>query len=258
MVLYEGPSVIDGKPIVVIGVAKSGNEKTGAMLQTFILRADIDPRSANQTGYDFSVCGNCKLAGEVRQSNYTEIIPMYNADRDKHYISIPTAKGRVCYVNLAQGVLNAWKKYRRGGHSVADPVEAGRGMMVRLGSYGDPAAVPADVWIRLTSESIGWTGYSHQSGFVDHMPELCMVSADTLPDAQAAWRKGERTFRVVSSVDDIQHNEVLCPASKEAGYKSTCAKCGLCNGTASKSPKSVAIVAHGSGKKHANNIIAAA
>ena len=46
-ILYEGPSMLDGAPIVVIATGfaeRSGNDKTGAMIQTWILRADIPPR----------------------------------------------------------------------------------------------------------------------------------------------------------------------------------------------------------------------
>jgi len=37
---------------------------------------------------------------------------------------------------------------------------------------------------------------------------------------------------------------VNCPASKEAGYKSTCSKCTLCSGTTGKGSKSVYIFNH--------------
>ena len=57
-VLYEGPSLLDGEPIVAIltGLrSSSGNRKTGAMLQTWILRADVspaEPREAELLGYE--------------------------------------------------------------------------------------------------------------------------------------------------------------------------------------------------------------
>jgi hypothetical protein len=48
VILYQGASALDGAPIVVIAnriAAASTNSKTGAMVQTFIIRSDIDPRS---------------------------------------------------------------------------------------------------------------------------------------------------------------------------------------------------------------------
>ena len=48
-IIYEGASLLDGKPIVAIALTgKSTNTKTGAMIQTFIIRSDIDPLTANK------------------------------------------------------------------------------------------------------------------------------------------------------------------------------------------------------------------
>ena len=46
MIIYEGPSLLDGQQIVVIATgikSKSSNGKTGGMIQTWILLCDIDP-----------------------------------------------------------------------------------------------------------------------------------------------------------------------------------------------------------------------
>ena len=64
-VIYEGPSLIDGAPIVVIAtglVRKSRNPKTGWMIQTWIMRADIAPNIALRKRLDRSVCGDCSFA----------------------------------------------------------------------------------------------------------------------------------------------------------------------------------------------------
>ena len=64
VVLYNGPSLIDGAPIIAIAcriTEASENSKTGAMIQTFILRRDIAPHLALKTGADSSVCGDCPL-----------------------------------------------------------------------------------------------------------------------------------------------------------------------------------------------------
>jgi hypothetical protein len=68
LVLYRGPSMIDGQPIVCIatGLAtKSTNEKTGDLIQTWILRDDIAPIDAANTGADVSICGDCPHRGQV-------------------------------------------------------------------------------------------------------------------------------------------------------------------------------------------------
>jgi len=60
-IAYEGPSLIDGKPIVVIinKLDGSDNAKTGAIVQSFIIRSDVAPTDALKTGADVSICGQC-------------------------------------------------------------------------------------------------------------------------------------------------------------------------------------------------------
>jgi hypothetical protein len=58
-ILYKGPSVLDGAPIVVIATMSTNNGKTGDMVQTWILRDDVSPLEATKTGQDSSVCGEC-------------------------------------------------------------------------------------------------------------------------------------------------------------------------------------------------------
>ena len=47
----------------------------------------------------------------------------------------------------------------------------------------------------------------------------------------------------------VRGREILCPASEEAGKRTQCASCLLCGGASVKA-KSIAIVAHGAGRKH--------
>jgi len=50
-ILYRGPSLLDGKPIVVVAITKeSKNSKTGSMLQTYIIRSDMHPVAAVRKG----------------------------------------------------------------------------------------------------------------------------------------------------------------------------------------------------------------
>lgn len=228
-VIYRGPSLYDGAPIVVVATWSKRNRKTGGVVQTYIIREDIDPREASKTGADVSICGTCPHRGTPTDDPARKI-----------------AKGRTCYVFLGQGPLIVWQSYHRGVYPRADRPQdraaIGAGRTVRVGTYGDPAAVPDHVWQDLLQDAEGWTAYTHSSGW---RPDLAMQSADTYAQALAAWAKGQRTFRVVDSVDDIDTSkEVLCPASKEAGARTTCAACKLCGGTATRSPKSVAIPMH--------------
>jgi hypothetical protein len=62
-IIYEGPSLYDGAPIVVLVQTGSSNRKTGDMVQTYILRSDIDPITASRTGKDSAICGTCPHMG---------------------------------------------------------------------------------------------------------------------------------------------------------------------------------------------------
>lgn len=239
-VIYSGPSLIDGSPIIVVAIIQSANGKTGNMVQTNILRADVDPLTASRTGQDVSICGNCTHRGTPHDGT--------NGKR--------TANGRTCYVNLGQGPLIVWKGIQRGIYPTATPEQTraiGRARMVRLGTYGDPQAVPATVWDNLLSEAQGWTGYTHQHNASPDYSRL-MASADTPAQAAGFHAKGIRTFRVIPVKQweaqgraAMLKTEALCPASKESGYKATCDTCRLCSGSSTRA-RSIAIVAHGTAR----------
>lgn len=222
-IIYNGPSLLDGKPIVVIATYSNRNTKTGKVVQTYILRSDINPLEASKTGEDFSICGSCPMRGEVTTDPKRKI-----------------AKGRKCYVNLGQGVLIVFKSYKRGVYKEGSARDMGRDRFVRVGTYGDPAAVPSHVWDELLSECETWTAYTHQKPW---RPDIAMQSADSYDEAKAHWAEGRRTFRVIVDLGDIdKSNEALCPASKEAGRRVQCTACKLCKG--SSNAKSIAIVQH--------------
>lgn len=238
-VIYSGHSLIDGSPIVVIAITTSGNTKTGNMVQTHILRSDIDPREASKTGADFAICGNCQHRGK-------------STDNPKKKL----AENRTCYVNLAQGPTIVYKAYKAGKYPTATPEQTrsiGNARMVRLGTYGDPAAVPRKVWDDLLAESEGHTGYTHQPELTPDYSRL-MASADTPEQGRTYNAQGIRTFRVIPVNAWKEHGkaalnstEILCPASKETGAKVTCQQCKLCSGSSTKA-KSIAIVAHGTSR----------
>lgn len=238
-VIYRGPSLLDGKPIVAVAISKSGNTKTANMVQTYILRADMDPRDANRTGSDYSICGECPHRGRPQPDKATGL-----------------AADRSCYVVIGQGPVIVYKSLQRGiypdavGHKAIAAIGAGR--MVRLGTYGDPSAVPSYIWESLISAAKGHTAYSHQAGLTGSgfRPDLYMRSADSEQEARNAWSLGQRTFRVVANTAAVvTGSEILCPASEEAGKRTTCERCGLCGGSAVKA-KSIAIVVHGAGRKN--------
>lgn len=229
IVLYEGPSVLDGAPIVVIATGlknTSRNEKTGGgLIQTWILRADVKPTDAVNTGADASICGLCPHRGEVIDGRNV---------------------GRSCYVTVFQAPLNVWKTWKRGNYPKAQGNEfAGRG--VRLGAYGDPAAVPFHVWTDTLADASFWTGYTHQWRDFPELAAFVMASCDSLADFAAAKMLGFRCFRVTTDnpVATKLAGEIVCPASEEMGRKTTCDACRACGGLGSKAKADVVIRVHG-------------
>ncbi len=235
-ILWAGLSLLDGAPIVAIAVGEdsaSTNAKTGGMLQTYILRADLEPIDAARSGADASICGDCPL----RSPNAAE----YDGR------AIGNLSGRACYVNLGQGPTGVYRAWTRGLYPFAnDRARVGDGKRVRVGTYGDPAAVPSHVWRALLSRAAGWTGYTHQPDRAPDLRGVCMASARSVADARRLQDAGWRTFTALPIGSAIPAGSILCP-SVSRGIK--CEDCLLCDGAREgrHGVKSIAILAHGSG-----------
>lgn len=232
IVLYKGPSLIDGGPIVVVANAfkRSANHKTGKMIQVWILREDVHPQDAVLTRADESICGDCiHRAKEISDDGVR-------------------AMGGSCYVNLMYGPFAIWRAYKRGTYKSFEISDLGyfQGRHVRIGAYGDPAAVPTLIWKTICNAAAGWTGYTHRWRECDpNLADYCMASADTVADYHEAMKAGWRVFRVRKSIEDpLLDDEMVCPASDEAGKKTECMACGGCSGRRSNR-RNVAIVVHG-------------
>lgn len=230
VVVYHGPSRLDGAPIVAIlsgFKTPSQNRKTGPMLQLWILREDVSPTAAQRTGADESICGDCPL---------------------RHFL------GGGCYVNVGQAPESVWRAYKRGNVPVlplADVPQAVAGEPVRLGAYGDPAALPIEVLQALTATAKMHTGYTHQWRNVG--PEyaaLLMASTDTVADRMAATALGWRYFGLANDVADggATGDAIECLSDAR---DIPCVDCGLCAGNTRSGAKSILITPHGSRSKRA-------
>lgn len=228
-VLWEGPSQLDGQPIVVLITDNSKNPKTGNMLQSWILRRDLSPLKAVYSHKDESICGDCQHRG----------------DPNKNYF------GRTCYVRVAFAPEAIYKSYKAGKYKDA-PQDLSwiKGRKLRLGAYGDPAAVPYEVWDSLCVATAGWTGYTHAWRYCDsRFSRICMASVDSEEESLEARAAGWRTFRILSGSDENIKNEFSCPASKEQNKRLSCEQCLACCGTKlgslSQRAGCVSIRAHG-------------
>lgn len=227
-VVWTGISALDGRtPIQVILVPDSGNAKTGPMWQAYIIRADITPLAAIKAHDTGATCGTC-----------------------------PLQQGG-CYAERMQGLISLGRTMDARGYPVVSLEDACTALAasksaLRIGAYGDPAAVPVAVWAALANAAPrGWTGYTHQWRACD--PELrryVMASCDTAEDADDAQALGWRTFRIrqvspaTGAIEPTRSNEVVCPASHERDV-TTCDACRLCDGHGrGTGRRNVAIIDH--------------
>jgi len=230
-VFYDGPSALDGAPIIGVAVLRSKNVKTGDMVQTFILRADQSPLAAIDSGADSSICGDCVHRGD-------------------------DTRARTCYVDVAKSVQSVYAAWTRGAYPLMSPAQGARmlaGRAVRLGAYGDPAAIPARHWRALLRYAAGRTGYTHQwrQAHAQQLRGLVMASADSASERDTARAMGWRTFRVRAADEPMGAREFACPASPEGGNRRQCVTCQACDGAArGPAQASVAIIVHGAMARH--------
>lgn len=224
---YEAKSKFNGAPIVVvITLRKSKNEKTGKMLQTWILDTRANPVSTSKSRRDRSICGSCPQRRSLKGA---------------------------CYVTLHQAPLSVYRAYKRGRYIPLDlnnpeHLKKMKGRPLRMGSYGDPMAVESSFWKELIAkvEPSLITGYSHswdQERGKEYQGFL-MASVDSPKEFRKAQFEQWRTFRVKLSSEDRFRGEAVCPASEESGFKRTCSTCGICDGNA-RNGAGVVINVHG-------------
>lgn len=212
---YRGPSMLDGSPIIAIanGFDGSINPKTGDMIQTWIIREDIAPNVAVKNGTDTAICGEC-----IHR------------------------KKRTCYVPTHKAPLSVFNAFHRGRYVWDYNPEHYRGLDVRFGSYGDPAAVPLFYWTGIKAVANSTTGYTHQWKRFPQFASVAMASVESLAERLEAKSMGFRTFRVRNG--ELEKGEVVCPASKEGWHKLTCQQCKACGGTDGRRGD-IAILPHG-------------
>jgi hypothetical protein len=218
-VLYKGKSLINGDPIVVIATMSSNNPKTGNEIQTWILPDNgIKPNENVKTGADASVCGDCP-----KRPLLTKARNLANGTKDKP-----------CYLRTFQAPRSVYDAFKRGRYSDQWNSKTFFGRMIRLGSYGDPAAVPFEVWEKVLKRTIGHTGYTHQwqsKTFDPRLSRYVMASVDNVKEAAIAIKKEYRYFRVKDISESKIKKEANCPASKESGQLLTCSTCRACSGS---------------------------
>ncbi len=218
-----------GDRIRAVLTTRTTSRKIGDMVQLWIVPESL-PFIRGERRDHTAVCGTCPHQG-------SETAP------------------RTCYVMPL--AVNAVFRGAENPESSDLPgmLSAVEGRMLRLGAWGDPAMLPGAVLRSLTARASGWTGYTHQWSTPwgrrrsASLRRYVMASVDSPEERRSAKRLGYRTFRVLRSGETPEAGEILCPASPEAGERTTCDACGLCDGSRGITDprKDIAIFAHGSG-----------
>lgn len=219
--IYNGPSILHPE-VPILGLLSnvdrpSENSKTGNQVQLWILLRDQSPVEGVKTKADVAICGTCPL------------------------------RGSICYVNHAFGTANVWRSWKRGNVTLGFPPRyKTRFRSLRLGAYGDPAALPIELLTTLVTRFRTWTGFTHL--WRDAHPDLralCMASVETPALAEEANLMGWRSFRIRTSTDETRFkDEALC--AHEATHKEiTCENCGACNGNQKTFTGNIVTTVHG-------------
>lgn len=231
LVLFETPWIV----AIVTGFKASKNRKTGSMLQVWFIPKWIHPKEAAVSGKASLVCGDCPLQPSKAQPGDPE-----------------------CYVRPEQAPAAIWHAYKRGSYDKVSSFDVFNGRTVRFGAWGDPTKLPLAMVADIAGRASKWTGYTHQwrnplfQGYRDYL----MASADDVECQIEASKLGWRTFRVAPAKGELfrMRDEILCPASKEAGHKTQCERCGLCNGAQLRT-KNIVIVSHRNKGKRAGRAV---
>lgn len=224
-IYWRGQSTIGEAPIrVLISKAASpsaANSKTGHMWQVYILPDNgLSATDSVASGADRAVCGNCphRKADGGAGDCYTYGMPIV----------------------AANGMIRV-DDDGRSETITADMITAS-GLPVRLGAYGDPAAVPFDVMAPLViAADKRHTAYTHQWRTCDQRwREVAMASCDSIEDMHEANAMGWRTYTVVPVGTGKIVGAVPCPSPRVK-----CADCLKCGGTGTGRRGNVSIEAHG-------------
>jgi len=222
--LRIGASHLDGAEIATIAVFGSvignsvPNKKTGAMVQVYYLRTDMNPQDAISQGLDKSICGDCPLSWAQAKKGEPR-----------------------CYVLPFHAPSRVFEQWKAGKYPHLDALKPKQRQAVmaifntvpiRLGAYGDPSCDQETLQMLVENR---WAGYTHQWREYPHLKQWLMASIDSIDEYQEAKKLGFRTYRHTKE-QAMLDNEIQCPHDT---HGVECVSCLLCNGTRYASGKDI-------------------
>jgi hypothetical protein len=228
----------DEKNVFVISKSKTSNKKISdgkPLVQTYTFSRDQYKLATTSKGFgmkkffalDGSNCMDCKFSGNQGSGGcYTHKFNQYVG-----FLSML----RSIKIEQLTPITNS---------KVVEIVDLSRDTYVRFGTYGEPSLFPLELIEEMTDVASNWTGYTHQHDkeFAQGYKDFFMASTHTDEEANQRSEDGWRSFIALELGSDA--NAISCPASKEAGFVTNCAKCSLCSGAKGKGKKNVKILLH--------------
>jgi len=232
----------DGDNLFVIRIGKTTNKKIALpqdkIVQTYtfsmeqvryIAQCDADgikPSQKTFYSFDASNCMDCPLSGNSGNGKcYTHKYMQFSG-----------------FISMLRSIIRQGWESRLDAEMRADICKWTEGNFVRFGTYGEPSLLPIDLVGDMVLGAKSWTGYTHQSRKPWAQPFKAFFMASAHSEKDAISMTGWRSF--IAEDDTSTTNAIQCPASKESGFASHCAKCGLCSGITGKGSKNVKISTH--------------
>ena len=236
---------IIGDTLCVVRLGNTTNDKIAPpgekIIQTYhYSRAQFENAQSKTSMQSFfskdgDVCLDCPYAmsnGSDLKGCYTHKVRQYS--------------GMVSQLRSIGSKYESWDSIPKYDDKIgADVVAMCNGRYVRFGTYGEPSLMPISLLRCISVVAKTWSGYTHQwdKPWAYAYRDFFMASTHDVEQTTMAETMGWRAF-----MDDSTHTKhdgmVNCPASSEAGYKSSCSKCALCSGVRGKGSKSVYIFNH--------------
>jgi hypothetical protein len=115
---------------------------------------------------------------------------------------------------------------------------------LRITAYGDPSAVPYEVWENLLQYFTHHTGYTHQWRNLDERwSRFLIASCETPIHVVEATALGWSTFRVRTPDAPMLSAERQCPNITNPSIQ--CSNCRLCSGSNNEKTRHISIEVHG-------------
>lgn len=204
--------------LVFTALNGSSNRKTGDMIQTYLLDKS---RLKSEKSVFGAKCQDCSMVKEC-------------------YVSRDKLSVRRSLVLTLEGQRATYQKRLLGG---VLPLLKGR--LIRLGTYGDPSAIPLRDLARICSSAKGHTGYTHFWREIDEgYSAYLMSSCETLADELLSNALGYRAFRVLLDAHEVHETSKKSVQCLNASVGLTCAECLLCSGSQGKGSSNIYIHQH--------------